>query len=89
VTPPSDEPEFLTYDEAVALLPGGERIHTFMQAGPVVIGADWDRAKILELLREAGPEIEVTGPSAQSMGHGLAAYRADGEPVFIETRKAS
>lgn len=82
-----DVKQLLTYDEAVALLPDGERIHTFMQADPVLLGADWDRAEILELLRQADPEIEVTGPEAQSVGHGLAAYDADGEPVFIETRQ--
>ena len=79
----------LTYDEAVALLPDGDTVHTFMQAGPVLIGADWERAKILELLRLAGPEIELAGPAAQDTGHGMAAYDADGTAVFIETRKAS
>ena len=78
----------LTYDEAVALLPDGERIHTFLDGGTALIGANWDRADILALLREAGPEIEATGPAARSVGHGLAAYRPDGVPVFIETRPA-
>ena len=82
----SDEIQPLSYDEAVALLPDGERIHTFLDGGVALIGADWDRSAILALLREAGPEIEVTGPAAQSMGHGMAAYR-NGEPVFIETRR--
>jgi hypothetical protein len=82
----SDEIKPLSYDEAVALLPDGERIHTFLDGGLALIGADWDRPAILALLREAGPEIEVTGPAAQSMGHGMAAYR-NGEPVFIETRR--
>lgn len=85
----SDEPEILTYEEAVALLPDGDSIHTFLDGGIAIIGADWERTAVLALLREAGPQIEVTGPAAQSVGHGLAAYRADGTPVFIETRKAS
>jgi hypothetical protein len=80
-----DEPEFLTYDQAVALLPDGDRIHTFVDGGLAILGADWDRADILVLL-EMTSRREVTGPSAQSMGHGLAAFRADGEPVFIATR---
>jgi hypothetical protein len=87
VTPGDVQP--LTYDEAVALLPDGDTIHTLMQAGPVLIGADWERAKILELLRLAGPGIELTGPAAQGTGHGMAAYDAGGTAVFIETRKAS
>ena len=83
-----DDRELLTYDEAVALLPDGEEIHTFLST-PIgaLVGADWERAKILELLRDTDCR-EVTGPSAQSMGHGLAAYRADGVPVFIETRRS-
>ena len=85
----NDEPQPLSYDEAVALLPDGDTVHTFLSSSVALIGADWSRADILALLREAGHEIEVTGPAAQSMGHGLAAYRADGTPVFIETRKAS
>jgi hypothetical protein len=80
----TDETVLLTYDEAVALLPGGERIHTFLDLGVMLFGADWDREHVLDLLR-ATDRREVTGPAAQSMGHGLAAFR-DGEPVFIETR---
>lgn len=81
-----DEKELLTYDEAVALLPDGERIHTFLDANGVLLGADWGRAKVLALLK-ASDTREVTGPSAQAIGHGLAAFRADGVPVFIETRQ--
>jgi len=84
VTP--DDIQLLSYGEAVALLPDGERIHTFTDGGVALIGADWDRADVLELL-ETTERREVTGPSAQGLGHGLAAFR-DGEPVFIETRKA-
>jgi hypothetical protein len=84
----ADDIELLTYDEAVALLPDGDSIHTFLDGGITLIGADWARPTILTLLRETDRR-EVTGPDAQSMGHGLAAFRADGTPVFIETRKAS
>jgi hypothetical protein len=80
-----DEIILLSYDEAVAMLPDGDRIHTFLDAGGVPIGADWDRAQILALL-ETTERREVTGSSAQSFGHGLAAYREDSTPVFIKTR---
>jgi hypothetical protein len=75
----------LSYDEAVAMLPDGEQVHTILDAGITTVGADWDRVRVLTLLRDS-PVREVTGPAAQSMGHGLAAY-LDGIPVFIETRK--
>ena len=82
----SDDIELLTYDEAVALLPEGERIHTYLDSPVALIGADWDRDAVLTLLRTTDRR-EVTGPAAQAMGHGLAAFR-DGEPVFIETRSS-
>lgn len=82
-----DDIELLDYEQAVALLPDGDSIHTFLDGGFAVIGADWDRDKILALLRDTGRR-EVTGSVAQSMGHGLAAFRADGVPVFIATRAA-
>jgi hypothetical protein len=63
-------------------------VHTFLDAGIGIIGADWDRADILALL-ERTERREVTGPSAQGFGHGLAAYREDGVPVFIKTRAES
>jgi hypothetical protein len=81
----ADDVVLLTYDEAVALLPEGERIHTFPGGGLALIGAGWDRADVLALL-ESTDRREVTGPAAQSMGHGLAAYRG-GQPVFIQTRQ--
>jgi hypothetical protein len=94
VTPPADEAVpaddgivLLSYDEAVALLPDDEQIHTFVDGGLALIGADWDREDILKLLRET-ERREVTGPAAQAMGHGMAAYREAG-PVFIETKAST
>ncbi len=87
-TPDDDEIVLLSYEEAVALLPDGDRIHTFLDASGTLIGANWDRARILDLLEET-PRREITGPAAQSYGHGLAAMRDDGVPVFIQTRPAS
>jgi hypothetical protein len=88
VSAPDDEIVLLSYEEAVALLPDGDRIHTFLDAGISIIGADWDRAEILALL-DRTERREVTGPAAQGSGHGLAAYREDGVPVFIKTRPGS
>jgi hypothetical protein len=72
----------LSFDEAVKLLPDREEIHTFRnpRAG-MLMGADWSREKLMEAMREAS-EIKVTGPSAQSTGHGLVIDR-DGL-LFIE-----
>jgi hypothetical protein len=85
----SDEAELLTCEEAVALLPDGDTIHTLLDGGIALVGADRDRADILELLKTTDRR-EVTGPGAQSMGHGLAAWETTAgryHPVFIETRR--
>jgi hypothetical protein len=94
VTPPADEAVpaddgivLLSYDEAVALLPEGDKIHTFVDGGLALVGADWDRDDILRLLRET-ERREVTGPAAQAMGHGMAACRDTG-PVFIKTKAST
>jgi hypothetical protein len=75
---------FLSYEEACRRLPDGERIHTFRQAGPVLLGADWPRERVLGALLFA-PDIEEAGPAAQSMRHGLAIFDEHGA-LFIEAR---
>lgn len=77
----------MTYDEAVAMLPDGNSIHTFMNPNGMLLGADWSREEILAELRNAH-EILETGPAAQAMGHGIA-IDEDGRVLFIETRKSN
>lgn len=79
---------YVTYEEAVSLLPDGEYIHTFTNpAMDLMVGADWSREEILDKLRRS--TIERTGPGARSLGHGIAAYTVDGGKIkgllFIET----
>jgi hypothetical protein len=89
----SDERVFLTVDEAVAMLPDDETIHTYVTGGPCLIGADWDRSEIVSLLNNA-PEkgIELAGEMATAMGHRLAVLQmhpaTNGHYVFIETKDA-
>lgn len=82
----SDEVVRLAYDEAVAMLPEGDEVHTFVSAPPaILIGADWDRERIYALLRDGTPEL--SGEQATAMGHGIVAFRGGdrSEPVFIAT----
>ncbi len=75
----------LTTDEAIALLPEGETIHTFMSSsGGVLVGADWDREEIIKLL-SGQYKPELSGPSAKSMKHGIAVFRQYTGNLFIET----
>jgi hypothetical protein len=78
---------FLTFEEAVSLLPTGDTIHTFTNPGMgLLVGADWTRDEVLDLLRSC-PDAEcaeVTGPQAQAMQHGLAVHRAGHPLLYIE-----
>ena len=76
--------DILTYDEAVALLPDGDYVHTFRNPSGILLGADWARERILHLLRRADV-IHQTGGTAANMGHGICITHRN-EPLFIATR---
>ena len=82
------ERKFITADQAIELLPEGEYIHTFRQSGLALIGADWLREEIIELIRKSDC-LELTGERARSMDHGLAIYDHDAkmqsDVLFVET----
>ena len=89
MTKTNDGKKFLTVDEAVNLLPDGDTIHTFYSTGICIVGADWDRADVLQKLSESD-HIEIAGEQARAMSHGLAAYNEGAElsdVLFIETDK--
>lgn len=79
-----DERVFITADEATSLLNDGENIHTFVNPNGMLIGADWSRNKILELLKEHSGKIELGGDTCRAMKHGMIVFRGD-SPLFIET----
>jgi hypothetical protein len=83
----AEEVVTLSYDDAVALLPGGEEVHTFLDGGVALIGADWDRDAVLALLRDGSPEL--SGPAAAGIGHGIVAFRNGDrrQPVFVATKR--
>lgn len=80
-----DESVTLSFDQAVALLPDGDEVHTFLNPGGILVGANWPREKILEVIKEHG--AEVSGDQAQRMKHGIVItqYGSHG-PLFIETK---
>lgn len=82
----TDERVTLTFEEAEAMLADGDLVHTMRSAGNLVIGADWPRADLLAAMREA-PSIQLAGPAATQMGHGLA-VQVDGW-LFVKTREPS
>lgn len=74
----------LTYEQAIAMLPDGEEIHTFRNFPMGLIGADWDREGLLEAIKTGSPQIG--GKTCRELGHGLVIFTGD-EPLFIETKK--
>lgn len=85
-----DRRVFLTFDEAVALIPPSEYVHTFENpAAGVLVGADWKRTELVELMRSCpDPECaELAGEQATSMGHGLCVH-SKGQPLlYVESAR--
>lgn len=85
------ERRYLTADEAVSLLPGGDEIHTQIQNGMMFIGADWSREDVITKIENSDVR-EITGPHARAIGHGLVLYNQDAkwqsDLLFVETDKA-
>lgn len=80
-----NEREYVEYEDAVAMLPDGDQIHTLRQGGSgMTFGADWGRENILAVLKAGRPEL--AGPRATNMNHGLVLYDESGA-LFIETRR--
>lgn len=78
-----DHKELLTLGEAIKRLPEGDMVHTFRQLGPVLIGANYKRNELIDAMWNA-VEIEVAGPAAQAMKHGLVICDEEGA-LFIAT----
>lgn len=77
----------ITPEQAISILPDGEFIHTFYNPGFGLIGADWSKADIIEKLRNSYI-IELAGPTARCIGHGMCAYGKNAEILFVETDEA-
>jgi hypothetical protein len=72
----------MTPEQAIALLPEGESIHTFRSSPGFMIGADWDREKLLLHIQKH--PTELSGPMATDMHHGMVLIDENG-PLFIAT----
>jgi hypothetical protein len=72
----------LTPEQAKAVLAEGSTVHSFMQAGPILIGCDYQRSTAEQVIEQA-EHVEVAGPAARGMGHGVAVTRKNGEVVFL------
>lgn len=74
----------VSYEEAVAMLPDTETIHTMQDLGLAIWGVDRPRGWILDLLRKS--RALTAGPGMGSLGHCLAVMQDNGTPIFVETK---
>lgn len=78
---------FLTNEQAIAMLPDGDYIHTFRQTvSGVILGVNRERGEILAAIAKFKPEL--SGDVAASIGHGLVIEDGRGF-IFIETRRVT
>jgi hypothetical protein len=59
-------------------------VHTFVQIGTVLIGADSKFDSILKKLEDNSQYIELSGQQAESMQHGICINK-ENKPIFIAT----
>ena len=82
---------YITADQAISVLPDGDSVHTFYNPGFGLMGADWSRDDVVDKLRSSDI-IELTGPGARGISHGICAYSKDAkyqsDILFIETDEA-
>ena len=79
----SDDKVFLSYEQAVSLLPEGDNVHVFLNPNGVLLGADWSRKSVLDMLQVG--ESQLGGGMCLSMGHGLVC-KNEGRFHFVATR---
>ncbi|CDC05041.1 putative uncharacterized protein [[Clostridium] leptum CAG:27] len=87
----ADKKIYITAEQAISVLPDGDSVHTFYNPGFGLVGADWSKPDIVGKLYSSDI-IELTGPGARGMSHGICAYskgaKFQGDILFIETDEA-
>ena len=67
------------------MIPRSKKIHTYMGAGSMLMGAERDRKSLKETLKEAD-ELLKSGPNMGGMGYGLCIVKKDGSQLFVCTK---
>lgn len=76
----------ITAEQALAVLPDGDTIHTFRNPAGMLLGADWSRADVEKAIRETDIVL-LMGPMARGMGHGIG-INFGGRRLMIQTDPA-
>lgn len=74
----------LSAEDAIAMLPDGDYVHTFRSGSFMLVGADHSRTDLIETIKTASVR-ELAGEVATSMRHGLAVKDRTGW-LFVATR---
>jgi len=77
----------VTKEQLIDLLPPGDKVHTFIEKGPMLIGADWSREKIVNAIARAD-RFGISGVLARGFGHGIYCAHPDRANItlFVATR---
>ena len=78
----------ITKEQALYLLPDDEEIHVHRNTSFGLLGCDWSKDDILDLIAKAD-HVTRSGEIASSMNHGLVIYPPDAkyqsDLYFVET----
>lgn len=78
---------FLTVEQALEVVAKGNEVHTFLDGGFMLVGADWSRKAVVSLIKNAD-QREVGGAGCMGMGHGLVVLKKGGKTrgdlVFVK-----
>lgn len=77
--------QFVTIEEAVAMLPDSDMIPTLMQVNNQHFTADWRRNDLIAAMKQKHPQL--TGPRATAAGYRLAIAIDEETDLYIKTRK--
>jgi hypothetical protein len=80
----AEERKKIPYEQAEKMLFKGSKndVHTFLGGSGMLIGACWPRRKVLSAIKKYG--VELSGPMATGMNHGLVLFDDTGA-LFLET----
>ena len=82
---------YLSAEQAISILPEGDEVHTFRNAGTLLMGCDMLKASLEDKIRKSD-YLELTGATAKGMGHGLVVYDENALQegfLFVETDSES
>lgn len=79
-----EERKWITPEQAIELLYNDvQNVHTYRNAGFMLIGCDWLKENIIKLINEHPDDLEIGGTMCRKTGHGLVLWDS-GSPLFIE-----